>query len=336
MFKQIIILAIIAMTACQADDVHFSTFLKYVQHKGKNYENLHEFKLRFEIFKSNLELIEFSTVEILSPFMDLTKDEFAKRYLSSFDIEQYEEQRKSFQEYVFSENSSNDLNVDWRVQGVVAPIKNQGQCGSCWAFSAVATIESQNALTNGLVAGKVVTLSEQQLVDCDKTSHGCNGGLMDLAFEYIIKNAGIESDIVYPYNAKDGKCKAVTALSVVKVDKIVDLKNEKEMKDAVRNVGPISVAMNADTLQFYQRGQVLNDSASKCSPDGLNHGVNIVGIEQTTNGNGNWIFRNSWGVAWGDDGYFRVAISGTVAGVCGINRFPSYATAVKRSSSFIA
>lgn len=332
MFKKIAIFAIIALVACQTDDEQFSKFLKYVLHQGKNYENLHEFKLRFEIFKSNLEFIEFRTVETLSPFMDLTKEEFSARYLSNFDEAAFEEQRKNFKTYEPTETNADEL-VDWRDKGVVAPIKNQGQCGSCWAFSAVSTLETQNALTNGLTAGKVLTLSEQQLVDCDTTSHGCEGGLMDNAFNYIKSNDGIETDKVYPYTAADGKCKAVSALSSAKVDTIVDLKSEKDMINAVQTVGVISVAMNANTLQYYQAGDVLKDSIVKCNPLGLNHGVNIVGVDVKEKV---WIFRNSWGTGWGDKGYFKVAITGSNYGVCGINRFPSYATVVKKSSSFIA
>lgn len=150
------------------------------------------------------------------------------------------------------------LLTDWRKEGDVVDVKDQGQCGSCWAFSAVGSIESANAIKTG----KLVSLSEQQLVDCSgkEGNMGCNGGLMDQAFEYLIKSGGIETENAYPYRAVGKTCVFNTSDVVVKVCGFTDIKSEDEaaLQQAVATIGPMSVAIDAShtSFQLYKRGGI--------------------------------------------------------------------------------
>uniref|UniRef100_A0ACD5Z0S7 Uncharacterized protein n=1 Tax=Avena sativa TaxID=4498 RepID=A0ACD5Z0S7_AVESA len=213
--------------------------------------------------------------------------------------------------------------VDWREKGAVAPVKNQGQCGSCWAFSAISTVES----INQLVTGELVTLSEQELVECDTNgqSSGCNGGLMDDAFEFIMKNGGIDTEDDYPYKALDGRCDINRRnAKVVSIDGFEDVpeNDEKSLQKAVAHQ-PVSVAIEAGGREFqlYHSGVF----SGRCGTQ-LDHGVVAVGYG-TENGKDYWIVRNSWGPNWGEAGYLRMERNINVTtGKCGIAMMSSYPT----------
>merc|ERR1712055_73658 len=216
--------------------------------------------------------------------------------------------------------------VDWRPKGFVTPIKNQKMCGSCWAFSTTGSLEG--ATFNK--TKKLVSLSEQNLVDCSikQGNHGCSGGLMDFAFQYIKDNNGIDTEESYPYTAKTGrKCLFNNATVGATLTSWTDIKkgSEKDLAAAVATVGPVSVGIDAAHrgFQMYKKG-VYHEK--RCSSTLLDHGVLVVGYGSVQKENGKnehfWTVKNSWGTSWGNKGYIEMAKD--AKNMCGIATAASY------------
>ena len=217
---------------------------------------------------------------------------------------------------VYKDLPTDDLpaSFDWREKGAVTKVKNQEQCGSCWAFSTTGDIEG----TWFLSGHNLTSLSEQDLVDCDKNGdHGCNGGLPSQAMQYVINVGGIESEKAYPYEGMDERCKYSSKVPSSKVaSKISNYTRVSTDEDQiaaflVKN-GPLSIGINAQWMQFYNSG-ISNPKV--CNPAALDHGVLIVGFG-VEKGTKFWVIKNSWGEDWGEDGYYRI-IRGV--GKCGLN-----------------
>ncbi|KAL5562446.1 hypothetical protein UlMin_032193 [Ulmus minor] len=295
---------------------------------GKAYNALGEKEKRFEIFKDNLRFVdehnkENRTYKVgLNRFADLTNEEFRAIYLGAkMDRKGKLSGSRKSDRYAFRAGDKLPESVDWRKEGAVPPVKDQGSCGSCWAFSTIGAVEG----INKIVTGELISLSEQELVDCDTSyNQGCNGGLMDYAFEFIINNGGIDSEEDYPYGGRDGRCDQIRKNAhVVTIDGYEDVpeNDENALKKAVANQ-PVSVAIEAGGREFqlYQSGVFTG----RCGTQ-LDHGVVAVGYG-TENGKDYWIVRNSWGSSWGEDGYLRMErnLGSASTGKCGIAIEPSY------------
>ncbi|KAF3435449.1 hypothetical protein FNV43_RR22538 [Rhamnella rubrinervis] len=313
-------------TEKEMKDMYESWLVKH----AKAYNALGETERRFEIFKDNLRFVdehnkENRTYKVgLNRFADLTNEEYRSMYLGAkMDRKGRLPGAKKSDRYAYSVGDQLPESVDWRERGAVASVKDQGQCGSCWAFSTVAAVEG----INKIVTGELISLSEQELVDCDVSyNQGCNGGLMDYAFQFIIKNGGIDTDEDYPYKARDESCDPNRKNAhVVTIDGYEDVpeNDEKSLKKAA-SYQPISVAIEAGGREFqlYQSGVFTG----RCGTQ-LDHGVVVVGYG-TDNGVDYWIVRNSWGSSWGENGYIRLErnVAGTKTGKCGIAIEPSYPT----------
>ncbi|KAH9604230.1 hypothetical protein KSS87_001866 [Heliosperma pusillum] len=294
---------------------------------------------RFNVFKENVKHVHMVNQMDkpyklrLNQFADLTNSEFRTFYAGS-KISHHkmflDKETKSSRDFMYASVTSVPPTVDWRKKGAVTPIKNQGQCGSCWAFSTIAATEGINQIKTG----KLVSLSEQELVDCDRSQNeGCNGGLMELAFDFIKQKGGITTEANYPYTAADGTCnKAKMNYQVVSIDghEKVPENDENALLKAVANQ-PVAVSIDASgqDMQFYSEVDNFASGfqgvyAGQCGTD-LDHGVAAVGYGATTDGTKYWIVKNSWGEEWGEKGYIRFQ-RGIAAkeGLCGIAMDASY------------
>jgi len=314
---------------------------RWIHHHGRNYSTHHEYNTRRSIFMNNLDMIHRHNADYedgkhtytlgLNQFGDLTQNEWANTFLgyrprtgktgrlwcgkTTCSLRNVD---------TASSTSPNPGSVDWRQKGAVTPIKNQGQCGSCWSFSATGSMEGAHFIETG----DLISLSEQQLVDCSRAEgdQGCFGGLMDDAFQYVIKNGGIDTESDYPYFARGGSCtvsKEKKHAASFTGYRDVQGNDERALMSAVAQQ-PISVAIEADqpAFQFYKSG-VFN---AQCGTK-LDHGVLAVGYG-SDNGNNYWIVKNSWGEGWGNDGYIWMAKDVSDAtGQCGIAMQPSYPVA---------
>ncbi|KAL3268647.1 hypothetical protein HHI36_007751 [Cryptolaemus montrouzieri] len=291
---------------------------------NKSYKSPVEARKRFSIFEDNMKKIEehnirFKNGEVsftkgINKFADWTVEEFLD-YVNQYKVPKHSQKGSE----VFKPNSNIMLPdaVDWRTQGCITGVKDQGICGSCWAFSTTGSLEAQLYLQKG----KLISLSEQNLIDCSwaEGNEGCGGGLMTSAWEYVQKN-GCESEDDYPYKEVDGKCRFEQVKSVVSISGYVEInKNETDLQIAVASVGPISVGIDAsEELQLYSKG-ILEDNT--CSAYSLNHGVLLVGYGSES-GKDFYIIKNSWGVSWGEEGYFRLGKK--ASNPCGITDDASY------------
>jgi C1A family cysteine protease len=308
-------------------------FILFRNRFNKVYASDEDFFARFEVFKSNMRsIIQHNSVPGqnftlgINQFSDLTAEEFKALYINSgykpsvsvsvgATVGSY-----GCKTYTSTATSA-PASIDWRQKNAVTSVKDQGQCGSCWTFSSTGASEGAWAISTG----KLIDLSEQQLVDCATGvaygSHGCNGGQMEGADKYLIAN-GQCSLASYPYTATDDKCK--TCSPVARFSSCSDVKpnDQVSLKGAVA-MQPVSVAIEADTRYFQSYTGGILDAAT-CGTT-LDHGVLVVGYG-TDNGKKYWNVKNSWSSTWGEQGYVRILRSDSTndAGICGIAMDPSF------------
>lgn len=312
----------------ESESNFWNSFLSFQERFSKRYNSMKEFQERFEIYKTNLQEIlthnsdpaQNFTMSV-NKFTDLTPAEFKSMYIRGLDGNY-----KSYGCKSFSSGSSVVSSIDWRTKNAVSSVKDQGQCGSCWAFSSTGAAEGAWAISTG----KLLDLSEQQMVDCATGvkygSYGCNGGQMTGAFKYMISNGQCDES-AYPYTSgttqkQNDVCK--TCAPVVKFTSCSEVVSNDQisLKVAVSKQ-PVSVAIEADTRYFqsYSGGII---TSSSCGTN-LDHGVLVVGYGEES-GQKYWLVKNSWGSDWGDKGYVKILRSDSTndAGICGIAMTPAF------------
>ncbi|KAJ3677112.1 hypothetical protein LUZ60_002836 [Juncus effusus] len=300
---------------------HAVRFAKFAVRYGKKYESVEEIQKRFNIFVENVELIKSTNKKGLSyklginRFSDMSWEEFRAGRLGA---------AQNCSATQGNHKMTNELlpeSKDWRKEGIVSPVKNQGSCGSCWTFSTTGALEAAYAQSTG----KNISLSEQQLVDCGYgyNNFGCNGGLPSQAFQYIKYNGGLDTEEAYPYVGVDGVCHFSANDVGVKVADAVNITQnaEDELKHAVGLVRPVSVAFEViDGFRSYTSGVYTSDHCGT-GPMDVNHAVLAVGYG-VEDGVPYWLIKNSWGADWGMDGYFKMEMGKNMCGVATCASYP--------------
>merc|ERR1711997_130443 len=303
-------------------------FKSFKQQFDKRYKTSLEEAIRLKTYEKNVDYINKHNLEAanglhtfylgLNEYADLSTEEW-ELFLLGTDV--YEFGVYETENEIIDENLP--TSVDWREKGYVTNVKNQGHCGSCWAFSATGSMEGAWFKKSN----SLVSLSEQNLVDCDKESLGCKGGSMELAFKYVMKTGGIDTEESYPYKGVNGHCnytKDNVGASITSF-KNVKSNNEKALQKAVAEVGPVSIGIDASKPSFhlYKEG-IYYEKA--CSSTHLDHGVLVVGYGEDKDRNKEngeyWIVKNSWGTTWGMKGYIHM--SRNKNNNCGIASDASY------------
>lgn len=316
-------LALVATASAKlySDDKEHQKFLweSFKREFGKSYPDMDEENHRFLTFLENLKMADYrnekelrhggNAVHGITKLSDLSQAEFESRFLTA-DVLMKSEEGRVYHAEMDAPDASRGL-VDWSGK-YTTPVKDQGYCGSCWAFSATEQIESDYMRTQG---GTYI-LSPEQITQCDPISHGCNGGWTEAAYNYVKSFGGMEKDSDYPYTSYQGvtgQCKDDKSKTVVSIKGFTTLKGESQMASYVQSTGPLSVCLDASSWNSYHGGIM-----SVCGKS-VDHCVQAVGVD-ASNG-GYWKVRNSWGTSWGESGYIRLAYG---QNTCDITNDPTY------------
>jgi len=318
----LILLGLLVLASSLTETEYRTSFEAFKAQYGKVYLESEE-NNRYAIYKSNLDFVNSWDEEArgfsvgINEFADLTVEEFKSIY-NGMNIEA--EYEPVVENWPPTPQVTGDI-VNWNNKGAVTPVKNQGQCGSCWSFSSTGSMEGEKFIKTGTLT----SLSEQNLVDCStrQGNMGCQGGLMDDAFRYVIANKGIDTEASYPYTATGpNACKfnAANIGDTISSFKDVTRGSESALQSAV-DQQPVSVAIDAghNSFQLYKSG-VYYESA--CSTSSLDHGVLAVGYGTSASGQAYWLVKNSWGPSWGMQGYIQMSKGRN--NNCGIATMASY------------
>ncbi|OMO65391.1 Granulin [Corchorus olitorius] len=316
-----------------SDERVVEIFRQWKEKHRKVYNHAEEAERRFQIFKRNLKyILEMKSTKQghhvgLNKFADLSNEEFRKAYLSK--VKKPVNKGRTLSRTRNGQSCDAPSSLDWRNYGIVTGVKDQGSCGSCWAFSSTGAMEGINAL----VTGNLISLSEQELVDCDSTNYGCEGGYMDYAFEWVINNGGIDSEADYPYTGIDGTCNITKEeTKVVSIDSYQDVEESDSALLCAVAQQPVSVGIDGSAIDFQLYTGGIYDGSCSDNPDDIDHAVLIVGYGADEEGEEYWIVKNSWGTSWGIEGYFYLRRGTDLPyGVCAVNAMASYPT--KEASS---
>lgn len=311
---------------------HFNYWMKQQQ---KHYaSNDKEISMKHNNFIQNEQYILAHNLQnapyklALGKFADLSTDEFQDQYLGFANKSVIECPSALERNDSLLSNITLPLEVDWRKHDAVTAVKNQGQCGSCWAFVATGTVEGAYAIKSG----RLVSLSEQELLDCTSFwNYGCDGGSHVEALDWIYRNGGVTMESLYPYNAIKGDCNSEKYDTyTVTVDNYVCIppNNEALLLEAVASV-PVAVAVDASPVDFmlYSSGIITQEFLGLSCGENLTHAMLVVGYG-SEDGLDYWILKNSWGTDWGENGYMRLQRNVDIEGkgVCGINRDAAFAS----------
>jgi len=308
-----------------------SEFAKWMNHHNKTFDSSEIFN-RYKIFCNNLDNVNEHNgrerkhfKKALNDFAAMTPAEYAG--MLGFRPDPTEQsQKNTIQSLTDAEIQASiewqGVTIDWVASGAVTPVKNQGSCGSCWSFSTTGAVEGAWKIKKGAL----VSLSEQQLLDCSKSgNYGCQGGSMTRAFAWIKSNGGITSEAIAPYVSSNGVNPHTTCANYSKVATISSYTSYAATETALLTAlakGPVSVAIQADQscFQMYDGG-ILTEAECACG-NSLNHGVLLVGAgTDAATGIDYWKIKNSWGTWWGEQGYIRIQRGGSklsTGGQCGI------------------
>jgi len=287
----------------------FSTFEEYAQFWNKTYATDAEKMTRYQIFlASATKIAELKATSTkarfgFTKFADMTQQEFKTQMTGFVAKEPLNTEVEKREALDVSQMSP----INWVAAGKTTPVKNQGQCGSCWAFSATETVESANLMVGrGVPAGG---LGPQEIVDCDRNDDGCNGGDPREALNWVRSQGGQDTEACYPYTAQNGACQESRCRPALNVNNVYAVAgSEPAIYSALRSM-PLSICCDAEPWQYYTGGIL---TAAQCGLS-IDHAIQLVGF--SPNSGGYWIVRNSWGADWGENGYIYLQYGHNTCGI---------------------